>query len=261
MSKLAVIMQKEWLELRKERSVLAATIAFPLLITALAVGVTYALGLVPDEETASLGAAVADPALAGLPLDQLGQVIMGRQFGTLFLLLPLFLPGLLAAYSIVGEKSRHTLEPLLATPVRIWELLLAKILVALIPAVLITWVCALIFAASIPAVALTPAVAGLIISPAWGVLLLTCTPLLGLIMVAVAVLISSRVSDPRTAQNVNGVVVVPIMLLFAAQLIGLVVVNLAFVAAFAGALALLAGLTLWAAVKMFQREAILTRWT
>lgn len=261
MSRLGVIMQKEWLELRGERSILAMMTVFPLLITALAIGVTYALGLVPDEETAALGAATADPALAGLPLAQLGQAIMGRQFGTLFLLLPLLLPGVLAAYSIVGEKARRTLEPILATPVSTLELLLAKCLMALLPAVVLTWVCGAIFAAGVRAVALSPEVARLIVSPAWALLLLLCAPLLGLIMVAASVLVSARVSDPRTAQNVTGVVVLPLMLLFAGQLFGVVVVSVGFVLVLAAALAVVAALAVWLAARMFQREVILTRWT
>lgn len=261
MSRLNVLMEKEWLELRQERSVLAMMVFFPLLITALGIGVTFALGKMPDDETALLGAATADPALAGLPLDQLGQAIMGRQFGTFFLLLPLMLPGVLAAYSVVGEKTRRTLEPILATPVSTWELLLAKSLMAVVPAVVITWLCGAVFAAGVGLVALTPAVAQLIVTPAWGLLLLLCSPLLALIMVAASVLISSRVNDPRTAQNLTGVVVVPLILLFAGQLFGVVVLSVAFVLALAAALAALAALTVWVAARMFQREVILTRWS
>lgn len=260
MSPIAVILQKEWWELRRERSLLATLLLFPLVITVIGVGATYALGLAPDDETTMLGAATADPALAGLPLDQLGQAIMGRQFGLLMLLLPMFLPSLLAAYSIVGEKSRRTLEPLLATPVRDWELLLAKSLAAVIPPLLMTWACAAAFAVGIGLVSLSPEVAGLIITPAWALMLALCSPLLALIAVAASVLISARVNDPRTAQNLSGVLVIPFMGLFASQLAGLVVVNLGFVLALALALAAVAAFTVWLATRLFDRESILTRW-
>ncbi|HMQ32532.1 MAG TPA: ABC transporter permease subunit [Chloroflexaceae bacterium] len=260
MNAITVILQKEWWELRRERSLLATLLLFPALITAIGLGATFALGLAPDDDTAMLGAATADPALAGLPMDQLGQVIMGRQFSLLLLLLPMFLPSLLAAYSIVGEKSRRTLEPLLATPVRDWELLLAKSLGAVIPPLLMTWACAAIFAAGIGLASLTPEVAGLIITPAWALMLAVCSPLLALIAVAASVLISARVNDPRTAQNLSGVLVVPFMALFFGQLVGLVVLNLGFVLAFAAALAALAALTVWLAARLFARETILTRW-
>lgn len=261
MKHIPVILAKEWDELRRERSMVAATIAFPLLITALSIGVTFALGRVPDDETADLGAVVADPLLQGLPMDQLGQVVMGRQFALLFLMMPLFIPSIVAAYSIVGEKTGRTLEPLLATPIRTWELLLAKALAALIPAVALTWACGLIFAGGVALVSLSPAVAGLIISPAWILLLLLCAPLLALIAVAGTVLISARVNDPRTAQQLAGIAVVPVLALFFSQLIGIVVVNLAFVLILALALAFLAALAVWLAVRLFAREAILTRWT
>jgi ABC-2 type transport system permease protein len=261
MSSLAAIVEKEWLELRAERTLLATMAALPLLLTGLSVGMTFLLGQIPDPETAMLGAAMADPALMGLPLEQLGQVIVGRQFGTLLLLLPLLLPGLLAAHSIVGEKSRRTLEPLLATPVRTWELLLAKSLLAVLPAVLITWLCAAGFALGVGLVALTPQVVQLIIGPAWVALLLLCSPLLALIMVGISVLISSRVNDPRTAQSLTGVVVVPLMLLFSGQLLGLVVLDSLFVLALFVALVAIAGGLFWLAARLFQRETILTRWT
>ncbi|MFV9504333.1 MAG: ABC transporter permease subunit [Oscillochloridaceae bacterium umkhey_bin13] len=255
-----IILQKEWWELRRERSLLLTLFAFPLFLTVLAIGVTFAVGLVPDEETALLGAATADPALAGLSLEQLGQAIMGRQFSLLFLIVPMFLPSLLAAYSIVGEKNRRTLEPLLATPVRDWELLFAKSLGSLLPPLLMTWGCALIFALAVPLVTLTPEIAALIITPAWITMLLLCSPLLALIAVAVSVLVSARVNDPRTAQSLTGVLVVPFLMLFFSQLIGLVVINPGFVVVLALGLVPLAGLSVWGAAQLFQRERILTRW-
>jgi ABC-2 type transport system permease protein len=260
MSKIAVILQKEWLELRHERGLILGTLAFPLLLTTIGIGAVYGLGRVPDDETAALGAALADPGLAGLPLDQLGQAVIGRQFGTLLLLMPLFIPSVLAAYSVVGEKTRRTLEPLLASPIATWELLLAKSLAALLPALLLTYSCALLYAGGVALASLTPQVAGLIITPAWALMMLSCAPLLALIAVAAAVLISARVNDPRTAQQLAGVIIVPIMALFAGQLFGLVVINIAFVLGLALVLAALAALTIWAATRLFQREAILTRW-
>lgn len=143
---------------------------------------------------------------------------------------------------------------------RDWELLLAKSLAAIAPALVMTWGCAAIYALGLRLVTLAPAVAGLIVTPAWWLMLLVCSPLLALIAVAVSVLISSRVNDPRTAQSLTGVLVVPFMLMFFGQLVGLVVVSPGFVLAFAAALAALAAVTVWLATRLFQRETILTRW-
>ena len=61
----------------------------------------------------------------------------------------MIVPSTIAAYSIIGEKNSHTLEPLLATPVRRWQLLAGKMLSALLPAVLVTWVSGGLFIAEL----------------------------------------------------------------------------------------------------------------
>ncbi len=53
---------------------------------------------------------------------------------------PTLMTSTIAAYSIIGEKNSHTLEPLLATPVRRWQLLAA---------VLVTWVSGSLFIAEL----------------------------------------------------------------------------------------------------------------
>ena len=49
----------------------------------------------------------------------------------------------------MGEKTTRTLEPVLATPISVLELLLGKALAAVIPAVGATWISFLIFLLSI----------------------------------------------------------------------------------------------------------------
>lgn len=49
------------------------------------------------------------------------------------MLIPTVVPLTIAIYSVIGEKSARTLEPLLAAPVRVGELLLAKSLASAIP--------------------------------------------------------------------------------------------------------------------------------
>lgn len=53
----------------------------------------------------------------------------------------MIVPSVIAAYNNIGEKSNHTLEPLLATPVGQWQLLAGKMLSAL----LITWLSGSLF--------------------------------------------------------------------------------------------------------------------
>jgi len=258
--RIIVLIGKEWLELRRSRGLLLSMLLPPLLLPIFSLGLIFAMGLVSDPDTADIPAAAIDPALADLGLEALAQVIFGRQFATLFLLLPMVIPNVLASYSIVGEKNRRTLEPLLAAPISVGELLLGKVLAAIIPGIALTWLCALLFAVGMVVVVVDPVVPALVLHQGWIVMLLLASPLLALISVSLTVMISSRVNDPRSAQQIAGVLVVPVMLLFFGQILGLFVLNSLVALTFSAGLLLLAAILLWLATRLFQRETILTRW-
>jgi ABC-2 type transport system permease protein len=255
-----VLIGKEWQELRHDRTLLLSLFLPPILLTIIPLLVLYVAGQAPDDDMGQIGMALADASLAGLGPIELGQAVAGKQFGLLFLLMPLIIPSIIAAYSIVGEKSRRTLEPLLATPLPTWKLLLGKALASLIPAVGLTWICAAAFAVGARVLAVSPRVTSAILTPAWLVTLLLCAPLLALIAIGIAVAVSSRVNDPRTAQQVASTLVMPFLLVFFGQLVGLLVLSVPLALAAAVVLAALAALALWIAARLFQRESILTSW-
>jgi ABC-2 type transport system permease protein len=262
-NKTLVILGKEWLELRQDARILAGALAPALIFTLLPLGLVYLAGRVPTEqldieEFARLIAANA--TLGGLTERELVQAIAGIQFSSFFILLPIIIPSVIASYSIVGEKTNRTLEPILATPVRTWELLLGKVLAALVPAVGVSWAAGGIFIAGMVLVTTSGRVFAAIVSPAWLLILLLGTPALALIVIAAMVAVSARVNDPRTAQQISGFLIIPFVLVFVGQLAGLVVLRPALVLAAVLALALIAALALWAATRLFRRETILTRW-
>jgi ABC-2 type transport system permease protein len=74
------------------------------------------------------------PALNGLPETEQFRVLLLSQFDFFILLIPTMIAMNSAAFSIVEEKLSHSLEPLLATPVQTWEILLGKALAGAIPA-------------------------------------------------------------------------------------------------------------------------------
>ena len=57
-----------------------------------------------------------------------------------FLLIPAMVPMAIATQSVIGEKTARSLEPQLATPLEVSELLIGKALSAAAPAVVATWV-------------------------------------------------------------------------------------------------------------------------
>jgi ABC-2 type transport system permease protein len=264
MNNIITLLHKEWLEFKQQRALLFSIIFVPLLLTLIPLVALYAIGHTPSKGNAddfSELVARANPALAGMGQDELAQSMMGQAFSSMFLLLPMLLPSIIASYSIVGEKANRTLEPLLATPIKTWELLAGKILAALLPSMLLTWLAGAIFMAGVWASALSARVFAAIVSPGWLTVFLVCTPLLALIAIAAMVAISSRVNDPRTAQQFSAWVVVPFLTVFFSQITGVLVLSplIALVAAIM--LTVIAGLAIWGVTALFQREVILTKWS
>jgi ABC-2 type transport system permease protein len=256
--KALIVLEKEWLELRLQRALLLATLFLPPLITALAIAIFFAAG--KFSANVSTAGAPLPPEFVGLSPLELAQALVGRQFSVLFLLLPVFIPSVLASYAIVGEKRERTLEPVLATPIETWELLLGTALGGVVPALAITIAAAAIFVVGILALAVSDHVRALVVTPGWVLAVLVDTPLLALIGVALIVVLSSRVNDPRTAQQISAVLVVPVLGLLFGQLAGVIVLGPALALGIGAVLAVIAAASLWFAARLFQREVILTRW-
>jgi ABC-2 type transport system permease protein len=239
----------------------------PLIFAFLPIIVIFIIGQFPeigtDKDIKDMASALArlNPAVATMSGMELTQTIFGQQLATLFFLMPVILPSVIASYSVVGEKTSQTLEPLLATPVKTWELLLAKCLTSLIPSVLLTWLGAGFFALGLSLVVASPLVFSVIISPGWLIVLFLCTPLLSLITIALTIAVSSRANDPRTAQQISALLILPIMLIFFGQITGLLVLSPLVALIGALILAILAAAAVWLATRLFQRETILTRWS
>ena len=165
----------------------------------------------------------------------------------------------IAAYSVVGEKQARTLEPILATPISTLELLAAKVLGALLPALVLAIGTFAVYVAGI-AVAARPGVYRVLLMPRSLTLVFVLAPLASLAALQLAVCVSSRVNDARTAQQIGSLVILPIVGLMVAQLTGVVQMTPAVTTAGALALVVLNAALLRLAAALFARESILTRW-
>jgi ABC-2 type transport system permease protein len=200
------------------------------------------------------------PAVEGLDNREGVQALVGMQVSTLFLLMPSLLTSIIAAYTIIGEKTARTLEPLLATPIRTWELLIGKGLVAVVPGIVLTWLTGVVFLLGLHRFAITEKVFLAVASPGWMITFLVWTPLLGIVAVSALIMISSRVNDPRTAQQLSSAIVLPFLVLFLGQASGWLTLGVGVALTIAGILALIAASAVWGATRVFQRDVILTRW-
>jgi hypothetical protein len=174
--------------------------------------------------------------------------------------MPLAIPITIAAYSIVGEKTTRSLEPLLATPITTEELLAGKGLAAVIPAIAATLLCFTIFVILAPVVGASKVLMGYILGPIWLLAILVVGPLMAVLGVIFALIVSSRVNDPRVAEQVSMVLIVPLLVVLFAQIGGLIVINIGLMAVTALLLLLIDIGLIYVGARLFQREAILTRW-
>ena len=263
MKHIRTIIEKEWSEVFKNKMVLLTTVLLPLIFTA--------LPLVMLSSTRSSLPETADSASAGIPEGFLSaceglsgndcmQVYMVNEFLILFMLMPIIIPITIAAYSIVGEKTTRSLEPLLATPITTVELLAGKCLAAVLPAVGATYLAFGLFNLGLAVLKISPGVRAYINSPTWLLAILVLGPLMAIISVNFALLISSRVNDPRAAEQISSVIIVPLMGFMLAQMAGLVVVNLPMMLGTIAVVAVLAAGMTYLGATVFDRETILTRW-
>ena len=256
---IASVCAREWREALGNKLLVGMTLFPPVVILAAGVVAVAAAARFPPSERDLRAIYAAAPAVAGLDPTLAVQGIIAQYFLILFLLIPTVVPLTIAIYSVIGEKSARTLEPLLATPVGVGELLLAKSIASTIPAVLVTWLAYLVYLASV-AVLGSPTAVNAVTAPGWVLAMMVMVPLLTALSVNLGILISTRVNDVRVAQQIGGLVVVPIVAIGIAQVTGRVVLdNDSFIRTTAFLVALDVAIFL-AAKLAFQRENILTRW-
>jgi ABC-2 type transport system permease protein len=74
------------------------------------------------------------------------------------------------------------------------------------------------------------------------------------------IILSSRVSDPRAAQQLSSALVLPFLIIFLGHASGWIVLGVRVALTIAAVLLAGAGGCLFLAVRLFHRDAILTRW-
>jgi ABC-2 type transport system permease protein len=182
-----------------------------------------------------------------------------QQFLPLLVLAPVAGSMAIAAASVVGEKQARTLEPLLATPMTTFELLAAKVLGALLPAIALTVVCFGVYVALAASLARS-GVFWILLAPRSLAVFFLLGPLAALAALQLAVCVSSRANDARSAQQIGALVILPLGVALVAQLTGTLQLTVPVTLAIAGALFLVNAALMWVGVVLFDRESILTRW-
>jgi ABC-2 type transport system permease protein len=263
-NKIITIVGKEWAEVFKNRLVLFTVLFLPLIFIALPLVTISVMNSQMEGNADAVASETPESFLETVCVDipsemECVQVYLLNIYTLLFMILPVSIPVTIAAYSIVGEKTTRSLEPLLATPITTGELIIAKALAAALPAIGATWLSFLIYVIAFRFI-VTDAVFARLIDPLWLIAIFVLGPLLTFLSVGVAILVSSRVSDPRVAEQLSTVVVLPVILFLVGQSVGLFVLNRGLVLLAAAVVLLIDALLAFLTVRVFQREVILTRW-
>jgi len=175
----------------------------------------------------------------------------------LLLIVPIVIPPVIAAYSVVGEREQGTLEPVLTSPIEPSELLLGKAAAVFIPSVAIAYGMYAVVAIAIRFGA-APIVRSVVFHPPQLLAQILFTPLLALWSIWACIGISTRASDVRVAQQLGSLAGLP--LLAFTSLISFQLITPSVPLSVALALALLAlDIAGWRVVsRMFDRERLIT---
>lgn len=250
---------REWREALGNKLLVGMTLLPPIVILAAGIVAVAAAAANPPSERDVQALYAAAPAVQGLDPSEAIQGFIATYFLILFMLIPTVVPLTMAIYSVIGEKAARTLEPLLAAPVGVGELLFAKSLASTIPSVIVTWVAYGVYLFAVTTLGSHAAV-NAVTAPRWMLAIVVMVPLLTLLSVNLGILISTRVNDVRVAQQIGGLVVVPVVGLGIAQVTGRVIINNDAFARFALFLVAVDVLVFALARLAFQRENILSRW-
>jgi ABC-2 type transport system permease protein len=270
MNRMLLIFRRELKELRRNRTFFQTMAVFPVIMVLLPFTVVLFFGSSITQFSIENTSSITKECefLGGFAAcDSAGVIanLVSIAF-CFFLPVPTVLPMTIAAYSVVGERERKSLEPLLATPVRTPELLLGKSLSAIVPTTLLVWASflTLIFLLRF---FLPDAVFGSIAVRTdrvdiglWLAVIAVWTPLLAFVTTMTGVAISARARDARAAQQYGSLLALPVVGIVLGIALGFF--NMTWLLMLGGAFALvvLAFGVYRIAAAMFRRETILTQW-
>jgi ABC-type Na+ efflux pump permease subunit len=247
LSKAWIIASKDFAVFRKKKNIIYSIAVVPFIIAfAFPAVIAYA------ERYSRNGGTRMTPAELAILLPA---------FSFFYLILAGVVPTTLASYSLVGEKVEKSLEPLLATPTTDSEILLGKGIAAFIPPVAGILAGSAIFMTLMDFV--TRNKLGYYFFPNWNAVILffILVPLATLLSVGWNVIISSKASDVRIAQQFGYLAVIPlggIYVLGQLNVVNLGVTNNLLI--IAAILFVIDVILLYLTRITFRREEILTKW-
>lgn len=244
LAKAWIIASKDFATFRRKRTILYTLVIVPILVAIFIPAVILLAG---------------SRTSGGMTEARLSVLL--PSFAFFWLVLSGVIPTSLASYSIVGEKVEKCLEPLLATPTTDGEILMGKGIAAFLPTIVSILAGATLFMGLMDWVTWNTMHGPFY--PNWNsaIILFLMVPLAAIMSVEWNVVISSRVSDVRVAQQLGALLALPFGGIYVAGEINMInlgdATNLLIIAL---AMVLVDLLFLPIARATFRRDEILTKW-
>ena len=240
LSKAWTVASKDFKIFTKRKSILYSIIYFEVVVS---IGIPFVIRLIASKPSGA----------ASLPTFM-------NAFSFFYVIGAALAPVGIAAYSLIGEKVQKSLEPLLATPTTDEEILAGKSIAAFLPAICSNYIGALIF--MVLADLFTYSTLKYLYFPNWdiAIILFLLAPLACILGIGYNILVSSRVNDVRTAQQLGTLILLPFLavyLLSEFKVLSLTTDNMLIMAA---CLFVIDMIVFYLVKATFQREEILTKW-
>jgi uncharacterized membrane protein SpoIIM required for sporulation/ABC-type transport system involved in multi-copper enzyme maturation permease subunit len=166
---------------------------------------------------------------------------------------PISVSLVIALETFVGEKERGSIEPLLNTPLKDWQLYLGKLISSIVPTLVASFLGMGVYIIGLK-------VQGLHLpEPALLIQIIALTIVQALVMVSGAVVVSSQATSVRAANLLASFIIIPVALLIQVESVAMFWGNYATLWLLVFGLAVLAALLVRVGLAHFQREELLGR--
>jgi ABC-type Na+ efflux pump permease subunit len=251
---LLTIVRKELLEMRRTRRFLLRFFIAPSFVLLYSF---TALGNLPHRSHGQVGALTAS-RLSSEDIE--AAEWFGRSKIFLLLMLPMLFSAALVMQTMVVEKTAKTLEPLLVTPVKTYDLVLGKILAALVFPLLAGYLYLAIYVGVVYLMDRHSEMLRFMFSPRPLIEAFLVMPVSAFANASLAMIVAVRSRDPKTGSLLSSLLTLPGIVLYGTQIALLDFLNQYILLVCIGAVLLLAGAGVFFATEAFQREKVFERW-
>jgi ABC-type Na+ efflux pump permease subunit len=175
-------------------------------------------------------------------------------------MLPMLFSAALVMQSMVVEKTAKTLEPLLVTPIKTHDLVLGKILAALVFPLLAGYLYLAIYIGVASLVDKHSDMLRFMFSTRPLIEAFLVMPASAFANASLAMIVAVRSRDPKTGSLLSSLLTLPGIVLYGTQIALLEFLNQYILLVCVGAVLVLAGAGVFFATEAFQREKVFERW-